>query len=430
MAVKEMVWLDIDELVPFQGDLKTLTEERYAALCQEIIERKFSYAFHAWGNAPDGKNYISDGHQRHRVLARMRSEGWRIPKMPVVLIDAVDETEFRMKLLSAVAQYGQVDRQGLYEFAELGGLPIEVVERYPLPELDMADFRAEFYDEDDTGKNGDGNDAPPAPAIPKTRVGDLWELGRHRLLCGSSLDPAHVARVMKTPLERADLVFTDPPYGVSYQKDMSAEEAEARNRRKDGKEVANDELTDEQLQAFLASAIRAWPLRPGGVFYMCAPAGRSEIFFRLALIDAGHALREAIVWAKDQFVFGRQDYHWRHESILYGWREGAAHYFIDDRTQDTVWEIPRPKRSEEHPTMKPVELVERALRNSTLRDQVVFDGFAGSGTTLIAAEGTGRQARVIELMPAYCDVVLQRYRDLTGTDPVRQDGVKWSEIRA
>lgn len=155
-----MVFLDIEELVPFQGDLKTLTEERYTKLRTEIIERKFSYAFHAWANAPDGKRYVADGHQRLRVLTRMRSEGWVVPPIPVVLAEAIDEQEFRLKVLSAIAQYGEVDRQGLYEFAEMGQIPIDTLAEYPLPNLDMGTFRAEFYDDVTGSSGGAGGDAP------------------------------------------------------------------------------------------------------------------------------------------------------------------------------------------------------------------------------------------------------------------------------
>lgn len=160
IAVKEMVFLDIEELVPFQGDLKTLTEDRYHALRKEILERKFSYAFHAWANAPDEKRYVADGHQRLRVLSRMRSDGWIVPPVPVVLVTAIDEQEFRLKVLAAIAQYGEVDRQGLYEFAELGHIPMDTLAEYPLPNLDMDTFRAEFYD-DLTGSSSSGGDAPP-----------------------------------------------------------------------------------------------------------------------------------------------------------------------------------------------------------------------------------------------------------------------------
>ena len=147
-----------------------------------------------------------------------------------------------------------------------------------------------------------------------------------------------------------------------------------------------------------------------------------ETVFRMALEDAGLQLRQQLVWVKDVFVMGRQDYHWRHESVLYGWKDGAAHVFHGGRTQDTVWEIPRPRRSEDHPTTKPVELVLRALANSSSAGDLVYEPFAGSGTTLIAAEQTGRRCVALEIDPHYAQVAIERWASFTGQQPERIDG--------
>ena len=155
---------------------------------------------------------------------------------------------------------------------------------------------------------------------------------------------------------------------------------------------------------------------------MASPSGDMETVFRLALDDAGLQLRQQLVWVKDVFVMGRQDYHWRHESVLYGWRDGAAHTFHGGRTQDTVWEIDRPRRSESHPTMKPVELVARALRNSCSASDLVYEPFAGSGTTIIAAEQTGRRCFALELEPRYAQVAIERWQAYTGQTAVKLDG--------
>ena len=164
----------------------------------------------------------------------------------------------------------------------------------------------------------------------------------------------------------ADLIWTDPPYGVAYQTKLSTEEAVARHRRTDGLEVANDQ--PEDIPALLAAAFGLAPLRAGGSFYVASPSSGDVLpVFYAALAGAGMAVRQQLLWVKDVFVMGRHDYHYRHEPILYGWKEGGAHFFGGGRAQDTVWEIPRPRRSETHPTMKPVELVARALTNSSVR---------------------------------------------------------------
>ena len=274
-------------------------------------------------------------------------------------------------------------------------------------------------------------DEPPEPQIDRaeelrekwqTARGQIWEIASktvvgksHRVMCGDSTSEEDVARLMGG--KRAAMVFTDPPYNVAYQDNESAESLRARNRRRDGLVVPGDAMTDEQFEDFLRDFLSLWPLEKGGAFYLCAPPGRTETQFRNALACIGDlTLRQCIVWVKDRFVFGRQDYHWRHESILYGWRDGAPHYFIDDHTQDTVWEIERPTTSEQHPTMKPVELGARAIRNSSVVGTMAFDGFLGSGTTVIAAEQTGRLCYGCDVEPKYIAVTLERMQDM-GLEP-------------
>lgn len=278
-------------------------------------------------------------------------------------------------------------------------------------------------------ERSDLDETPALPDTPVTKPGQLWQLGEHMLLCGDSTDPNQVQKAMQG--RTASLVFTDPPYGVDYV----GKTAEALT-------ISNDNLGDEGTRRLVADAARAWPLRPGGVFYVCSPAGDQETAFRVALRDAGLTLRQCLVWVKQHFVMGRQDYHWRHESILYGWTEGAGHYFIDERTQDTawdearnitgmtkdelielvkeyrrkenttVWPEDRPAASSLHPTMKPIALIQKAIRNSSLHTEIVFDGFGGSGSTLIAADSLDRKAVLIELDPRYCDVIRTRWETI------------------
>ncbi|MGD0409045.1 MAG: DNA modification methylase [Candidatus Limnocylindrales bacterium] len=250
-------------------------------------------------------------------------------------------------------------------------------------------------------------DLPPEPEV-YVRPGDLWALGRHRLLVGDATDPGSVARL--TANSPVDEIFTDPPYGISY---IGGTAAHLR--------IANDDLGADGTRALVADALRLAPLRPGGAFYVMAPAGPLHISFLLALADAGLTLHQTLIWVKSSFVLGHGDYHYRHEPILYGWLEGGPHLFRGDRTQDTVWEIPRPTRSEVHPTMKPVELVERAIRNSTLPGERVLDPFVGSGTTLIAAERAERTCLALELDPRYAQVAIERWRSFRGQTPRKVD---------
>ena len=264
----------------------------------------------------------------------------------------------------------------------------------------------------------DADEVPEPPAEPITQPGDLWLLGEHRLLCGDSTKAEDVGLVMDGTF--AQMVFTDPPYGVDIQeRDMA--QAEVRGRRKDGKGVANDDLTGDELVDFLAAAFSATLARtdPGACWYVCGPPGVDYRHPMNILADLGVA-RHGIVWVKDRFVMGRADYHYQHESIIYGWTPGGAHKRVPTRDQSTVWEFARPGRSPEHPTMKPVALVSKAIGNSSVAGDLVFDPFLGSGTTLIAAEQLGRRCYGLEISPAYCDVIVQRWQNLTGKTATRQ----------
>lgn len=264
---------------------------------------------------------------------------------------------------------------------------------------------------------GDPDEVPeqvPAKTVP----GDVWLLGKHRLLCGDSTSPTDLERLMAGA--KADMVWTDPPYGVDIQeRDMA--QAEVRGRRKDGKGVMNDHLKGEELYRFLSESLgNAHRLtKPGGAWYVASPAGDLMFQFCRVLTDL-KVWRHTLIWVKDVFVMGRADYHYRHEPIFYGWKEGAGHTWNGDRKQDTVWEVTRPKKSPEHPTMKPLELIERALNNSSVYGALVLDTFGGSGSTLIAAEKTNRIAYLMELDPHYCDVICARYQKATGIKPIAE----------
>jgi site-specific DNA-methyltransferase (adenine-specific) len=255
----------------------------------------------------------------------------------------------------------------------------------------------------------DGDESPlEFRPDPITKLGDVYRMGDHLLICGDSTHESTYTRLFESDVDKhkvVDLVWTDPPYGVSYV-----------GKTKDALTIQNDSLDFNELIAFLKSAFENAKrvTKPGACWYVASPT-MPQFFlpFATALSDL-EVWRHTLIWVKDIFTLGRSDYHYRHEAILYGWTPGAAHQEPPDRKQDTVWEIPRPKRSEEHPTMKPLELIIRAIRNSTDKGQVVLDPFGGSGSTLIAAEQTGRKARLIELDPKYCDVIVTRWQNLTG----------------
>jgi DNA modification methylase len=253
------------------------------------------------------------------------------------------------------------------------------------------------------------DEVPDPPKDPVTKLGDVWLLGRHRLVCGDATAPGIWAQVLE-PDARLDLVFTDPPYGVDYV-----------GKTADALPVHNDDAAG--LPTLLGSSFDALlaVCRPGAVWYVCASPKPSALAVFAEVLAARELWRQSIVWVKDQFVMGFADFHGQYEQIFYGWVKGT-HRAPPDRKQSTVWSFDRPKRSEQHPTMKPVALVAHALGMSSARGERIGDAFLGSGTTLIVAEQLERTCCGIELSPAYCDVVVERYQNLTGTKATRRSG--------
>lgn len=240
----------------------------------------------------------------------------------------------------------------------------------------------------------------------RCKKGDVWQLGDHRLMCGDSVSLEDVKKLMGGGI--ADLWLTDPPYNVNYE-----------GGTEDKLKIENDNMSDSDFRAFLVGAYSAADgvMRPGAVFYIWH-ADSEGANFRGAAKDIGWKVRECLIWNKNSMVLGRQDYQWKHEPCLYGWKEGAGHNWYSDRKQTTVMEFDRPTRNGEHPTMKPLALFAYQMQNSTKAGDVVLDSFGGSGTTLIVAEQTGRKARVMELDPHYCDVIIARWEKATGREAV------------
>lgn len=249
----------------------------------------------------------------------------------------------------------------------------------------------------------------------KCKLGDIWQLGQHRLMCGDSTDAAQVALLLDG--QQIQLYLTDPPYNVAYGYDNSA----AEDHRKDGLVVLNDKMDNDKFEVFLTNAFNAANanMEKGASFYIF----HSDVYsfwFRKALINTVDLeLRENLIWAKDSMVLGRQDYQWRHEPCLYGWKNGASHHWFSDRKQTTVLEFARPKKSVEHPTMKPIPLFAYLIQNSSQEGWNVYDSFGGSGTTIMACEQLNRKGFSMELYPHYCDVIINRWETYTGKKAVK-----------
>ena len=316
-----------------------------------------------------------------------------------------DETE-----LEAV----QADVDG-FEVADFG-FDIEDLPQVVMPgeeaKKNQTNTEADNVQEDDFDEKTD-------PIEHRVTLGDIWQLGNHRLMCGDSCDIEQVKKLCGG--QQVDCWLTDPPYNVALGYEDSASEARQRHRRTDQKVVLNDSMPDADFRQFLVKAYTAAKesMKAGAAYYIFH-ADNESYNFRGALRDVGGMqLRETLIWVKDALTLGRQDYQWKHEPCLYGWKEGASHKFFNDRKQTTCIEFPRPKRSEEHPTMKPVPLFAYLMANSTEQGDLVLDSFGGSGTTLIAAEQLGRRCYMMELDPHYCDVIIARWEKLTGRTAIK-----------
>jgi DNA modification methylase len=277
------------------------------------------------------------------------------------------------------------------------------------------DFLNGILQDVEEGKT-DEDAVPEAPETPVTVLGDIWVLGNHRLMCGDSTSIDEVEKLMDG--QKADLWLTDPPYNVAYE-----------GKTKDALKIQNDSMTDLDFRQFLRDCYVAadFVMKEGAVFYIWH-ADSEGYNFRGAAMDAGWKVRQCLIWKKQTLVMGRQDYHWKHEPCLYGWKEGAGHLWAADRKQTTILEFDRPSRSAEHPTMKPVELFEYQLLNNTKGSDLVLDSFGGSGTTMIAAEKNNRYSRLMELDPKYCDVIITRWEEFTGKQAVHETGKSFAEI--
>jgi len=273
-------------------------------------------------------------------------------------------------------------------------------------DLDFEGFEFDFglddqEDEPPEAEDDDFDEEPPEN--PKSQRGDIYKLGRHRLMCGDSTSIDDVQTLVNG--RDIDLLITDPPYNVDYEGGT-------------GMTIMNDNMEDETFRQFLRDAYTAADavMKSGAAFYIWH-ADSEGYNFRGACHDIGWKVRQCLIWVKDALVLGRQDYQWRHEPCLYGWKEGTHNWF-SDRKQTTVLEFDRPKKSELHPTMKPVPLFDYQIRNSTRNGDAVLDLFGGSGTTLICCEQNGRDAFVMELDPRYVDVIVNRWETLTGQKAV------------
>jgi DNA modification methylase len=347
----------------------------------------------------------------NHVHAAMKAEGEK--KIAAVVVDLADEDALAYLIAdnrTAELAYNDPESHAaiLTELREAG-----LLEGTGYDDEDVGHLLADLARDAEGAAGGEPDPIDP-PKDPVSKPGEVYELGLHRLICGDAADPAVLLDLMAGDLAAA--MWTDPHYGIDYQVGLSPEEAKKLRRRTDGLVVAgDDDEVPELLQRTFSSVDPV--LEPGAAFYVAHPAGPQMLAFAAAIAAAGWEWRQSLVWKKDAMVLGRADYHGMHEPILYGFKPASGlgrlgrggRRWYGDNSQTTVAEVERPRRSDEHPTMKPVDLVVGHLRNSAPPGAIVLDPFGGSGTTLLAAERLGMAARLVEIDPRYCDVIRARY---------------------
>jgi DNA modification methylase len=395
---------------------------------------------------------VVGGHQRLKVLKDL---GWKEVEVSVVDVHENDEKALNVALNKIEGDWDNYKLKELIEDLDNGAYDLELT---GFDEDEIEDLMTQYHAEEDETEVEEDNFDPDKAAgeieEPVSKPGDVWQLGRHRLMCGDSTNTDDILKLMGS--KEADMIFTDPPYNVDYEGGTDEK-----------LKIQNDHMEDEQFYQFLYDSYVAMfaALKEGGPIYVCH-ADSEGLNFRKAFIDAGLLLKQCIIWVKNSIVLGRQDYQWRHEPILYGWKPGAAHKWYSDRKQQTVfeepvdlsiredadhvlltfnggvnsttvkvpsyeivhdgsdettttWRIEKPRRSGEHPTMKPLSLCARAIKNSSKPGDIVLDSFGGSGSTLIASEQLGRACYTMEFDPVYADVIIKRYEDLAGQKAVK-----------
>lgn len=411
----------LDDFNELQEDFKLSDSEKLAKLQMLILTRGFKYAFKAWKD-PDGKLWIIDAHQRKKALSALRKAGFEIPEIPYEPIYAETKKEAVEEIAAYNSEFGRKNPDTLlfkkYE------IDIDTIERFSLdfrpavmaPEIAKpALFNPEPEDEiqeDEPDVEIPENESRHYISLP----GDIWLLGNHRLMCGDCRQTKAVAELMDGKL--ADICVTDPPYNVNYE-------------GKTGEELSidNDSMENDLFRVFLRQAftIMLSVMKEGAPAYIFH-ADNEGANFRSAFKEAGFKFSQCCIWVKNTVVMGRQDYQWKHEPCLYGWKPGTAHPWFTDRKQSTVWAFDKPHRNSLHPTMKPIALMAYPIRNSSDNGAIVIDFFSGSGSTLMACQQIDRICHAMEIDPRYTDATVYRFKTMYRNQPIRliRDGVTLS----
>jgi DNA modification methylase len=390
---------DISSIKPYENNPRKLSETAIEKVAMSLKEYGFRQPI-----VVDKDRVIVAGHTRFRASKKLG-----LKQVPISIIDNLTDEQINAYRIAdnRTAEESEWDNELL---------------KMEIKELEAKDFKLDLLGFNDEQLNDilfeekqgltDEDEVPETPEEPISKLGDIWKLGKHKLICGDSTKLDTYEKLCKET--KVDLYLTDPPYNVSYE-----------GKTKDKLTIQNDKQTDDEFIQFLSQAFVSADsvLKMGGAFYIWH-SDSEGLNFRLACIEAKWKLRQTLIWSKNSMVMGRQDYHWQHEPCLYGWKEGSSHSWYSDRKQTTIIKYDRPTKSKLHPTMKPVGLMEYLVKNSSKQEDIILDSFLGSGSTLMACEKLDRICYGVELDPKYCDVIIKRWENFTGKKAELENGQK------
>ena len=385
----EIIYKKVDELIPYINNARTHNDEQVSQICASINEYGFTNPL-----LIDENNSIIAGHGRLLAAKKLKMK-----EVPCIVLCGLTEAQKKAYIIAdnkLALNAGWNDELLKIEFENLKELDFD---------LNLTGFSADEIDaildniEDDKEIQEDDFDGE-LPEEPKAKLGDIYKLGNHRLMCGDSTKEEDVKKLVGE--QKMDLLITDPPYNVDYEGGS-------------GMKIQNDNMSGEEFYKFLVKAFTNANnfLKDGGAFY-CWYASKEVVNFHTALEDSGFTVKQELIWNKNSMVMGRQDYQWKHEPCLYGWKETSSHAWYSDRKQTTIINWDRPSKADLHPTMKPIGLFDYQIKNSSKEGDNILDLFGGSGTTLMACEQNKRNAYIMEFDPKYVDVIINRWEQFTG----------------
>lgn len=380
-------YVNIDEIKPYENNAKLHPAEQIEQIKSSIKEFGFNDPI-----AIDENNVIIEGHGRYISCKELG-----INEVPIIRLDDLDEEHKRAYMLV----HNKLTMNSEFDIDILNNELDDILN------IDMSDFGFDLDFEDEEEKEIIEDEVPEVPEEPKAKLGDIYQLGNHRLMCGDSTKQEDVAKLVGE--QKIDLLITDPPYNVDYT-----------GKTKEAMKIQNDKMENNVFHDFLVKVFtNAYNVLKDGASFYCWYASREVVNFHTSIEESGFTVKQELIWNKSSLVIGRQDYQWKHEPCLYGWKETSSHIWYGDRRQTTVIDWDRPTKADLHPTMKPVGLFDYQIKNSSKAGDNILDLFGGSGTTVMACEQNNRNAYVMEFDPRYVDVIIERWENFTGQKAVK-----------